>query len=59
MVSYNIESLEEWGENTFDFSIDDYDWIKKFEFMSHKELEFKYKMENIYPLNLNQILLLK
>ena len=46
MVTYNIESQEEWGDDKrFDFSMDDYDWMEKFkcEFISHKELEFKAK----------------
>ena len=46
MVTYNIESQEEWGDDKrFDFSMDDYDQMEKFkcEFISHKELEFKSK----------------
>ena len=44
-AEYNFESLEEWGNKRFDFSIDDYDIMDKLnlESMSHKDLEFKAK----------------
>ena len=43
VVEYNFESLEEWGDKRFDFSMDDYDTLDDFklESLSHKDFEFK------------------
>ena len=43
IMEYKFESLEEWGNKKFDFSIDDYDYMDKLqlESVSHKDLEFK------------------
>ena len=45
VVEYNFESLEEWGDKRFDFSMDDYDIIDKLklESLSHKNFEFTAK----------------
>ena len=45
VVQYNFESLEEWGDKRFDFSMDDYDTLDKFklESLSHKDFGFKAK----------------
>ena len=45
VVKYNFESLEEWGDKRFDFTMDDYDIINKLqlESLSHTDFEFEAK----------------
>ena len=45
IAQYIFESEEEWGNELFDFTMDDYDFMNKIglEYMSHKDLVFKAK----------------
>ena len=45
MARYTFESEEEWGNEIFDLTLDDYDFMNKIglEYMSHKDLVFKAK----------------
>ena len=45
IAQYIFESEEEWGNELFDFTMDDYDVMNKLglEYMSHKDLTFKSK----------------